>query len=82
MRYKTCEEIQEAFIADGWGSDTTFTEITDEEAEHHGYYIKQAFSHGRKFFRMNVSGNIYDDEGKIALYNIPIHEQTESSTVI
>ena len=74
-RFTTCAEIKDAFVKDGWNENITFEECTENELKtHYGYYIYKAFYEGRKFFRNIVSGNIYDDCGKIVYYNIPIND--------
>ena len=73
-RYKTCEEIKNAFVKDGWNKDISFEEVTIPEVDNlYGYYIREAFYKGRKFFRMVKTGNIFDDCGKIVYYNVPIN---------
>lgn len=55
MKYKTTEEIREAFIKDGWADDTYFTE----------YY-----ENGKKLYKMNNSVNVYDESGKLYYFDI------------
>lgn len=70
--YNTPAEIEEDFIKKGWSKNTTFTEITFAEARKGGYLgIIDKICKGRKYFKMNVCGNIYDDNGKIVYYNVP-----------
>lgn len=71
MKFKNIETITNAFIKNGWGKGTTFTEISLEEAEKEGQtFAVNGIKKGRKYFRMGISGNIYDDNGEIAAYNI------------
>ncbi len=67
----TIQEITKAFIADGWNKDTTFSELTLQEAKKKGYlFALSRIKKGHSFFKMEGSGNIYDDYGNIAYYNL------------
>lgn len=67
----TTEEITEKFIKDGWSSNTSFSELTLEEAKEKGYlFAINGISKGRKYFKMNGNGNIYNDTGEIALFKL------------
>ena len=66
--YKTIKEITTAFIKQGWNKDTTFTELTP--ANENYKLFEDKINKGRKYFVMNITGNIFDDKGEIALYNI------------
>jgi hypothetical protein len=55
-RYNTCEEIRKDFIRQGWSEEITFCEVDLEK--------------GKKFFKMIQTGNIFDNHGKIYIYNI------------
>lgn len=69
-KYATAEEITEGFRASGWSINTLFTELTLAEAREKGYlFAVYGVLKGRKYFKMN-NGNIYDDSGKIAMFNI------------
>lgn len=71
-KFKNAEEITRFFINDGWGENTTFTELSTQEAEEKGYlFAVDGIKKGKKYFAMGVCGNIYDDSGKIACFNIP-----------
>lgn len=71
MTFTTVEQIREKFIRDGWNKDTSFEELTLEEAKARGLLFAVAgIQKGKKYFKMNISGNIFDDKGKIAFYNI------------
>lgn len=70
--YNTAEQIKAAFAKDGWSSDIEFSELTMQDAKEIGCYsIVRGMEHGKKFFRMKATGNIFDSRGKIVLYNIP-----------
>lgn len=70
-RFTTEEEITEYFIKDGWTENTSFTEITVEEATAEGLLCAlTGIKEGRKYFRMNICGNIYDDNGKLIMFNL------------
>lgn len=69
-KYATAEEITEGFRASGWSMNTLFTELTLMEARAKGYsFAVYGMLKGRKYFKMN-NGNIYDDSGKIVMFNI------------
>lgn len=43
----------------------------EAEAKEKGYlFAINGISKGRKYFKMNVNGNIYNDHGEIALFNL------------
>lgn len=66
----TCEKMKEIFENDGWNN-VNFTEVTKEEAEEKGLlFAILEIEKGKKYFRMIESGNIYDESGKIAMYNV------------
>ena len=70
MKFKTCEEIKFAFVKKGWNNDIEFTEVQDEEKiSIFGEYCGKPLL-GKKLFKMAISGNIFDDTGKIVYYNI------------
>lgn len=69
----TVEEMKKKFIDDGWSKDTSFYELTLEEAKEKGYtFVVNGISNGQKFFVMNGNGNIYKSNGEIAYFNIPV----------
>lgn len=73
MTYKTIEQITNKFIKDGWSKNTSFEELELKEAEEKGLLSAiEGIKKGRKYFKMNICNNIYDDKGKIVLYNIPV----------
>lgn len=75
--YTTAEEITKKFIEDGWDAKTTFSELTMEEAIEKGCLFAIAgINRGHKYFKMNISGNIYDENGKIVMYNLKIAKNT------
>ena len=71
--YDTVEEITAAFKDRGWTM-PEFEAITladarkmlGDSAEHH-------YAKGGKLFRMKVTGNIFDANGNIVIYNIPFN---------
>lgn len=70
--YNTVEQIKAAFVKDGWSSSIEFSELTMQEAKEIGCYsIMCDMERGKKFFRMAVTGNIFDNRGEIVIYNIP-----------
>jgi hypothetical protein len=72
MRYSTAEEITTGFINDGWSKDISFTELSLQEAEDKGYYFAiNGIKKGRKYYKMSVTGNIFNDNGRLSFYNIP-----------
>ena len=71
VKFKNVEEITKSFINDGWNESPTFSELSEKEASKKGYsFAVNGIRKGRKYFVMSVSGNIFDDNGKIAMYNI------------
>lgn len=75
IKYNTAKEITDEFIKDGWSNTTSFSELSLEEARVQGYlFAVIGISRGRKYFRMNNSGNIYNDEGKICMHNVPVQK--------
>lgn len=65
------EQITKKFIKDGWSENTSFAELSLEEAKQKGYtFAITEIIKGKKYFRMNTSGNIYNDNGEIVMYNI------------
>ena len=69
--FTTPDEITKHFIEDGWGKDTSFSELTLEESKEKGYlFAIEGISKGRKYFKMNSCNNIYDDTGKVMCYDL------------
>ena len=69
--YATAEKITKRFIEDGWSANTSFSELTMDEAKKSGYlFAVDGIKKGRKYFKMRRSVNIYNDSGKIALLNL------------
>lgn len=70
--FKNVEEIRKAFVNDGWSKNTTFTELTLNEAEKEGLlFAIDEIKKGKKYFRMDTSRNIFNSNGEIVFYNIP-----------
>lgn len=70
-KFTTCEQIRKFFIADGWNENTAFVELSLEQAIENGVsFAASGIQKGRKYFVMNSNGNIYDDCGRIAYFNI------------
>lgn len=70
-KFNNAEEITRFFTNDGWGENTTFSELTKKEAEEKGYYFASSgMKKDRKYFVMGVCGNVYDDNGEIAMFKI------------
>lgn len=61
MKYKNVMEITKGFIKAGWNN-PTFEEVPGPP-----FTVTKSY----KYFRMLETGNIFDDNGKIAFYNIP-----------
>ncbi len=74
--FKTVEQITNKFIKDGWSKNTSFEELSLEEANKHGSWMVNEIKKGKKYFKMNISNNIFNDKGKIVLYDIPIKIST------
>lgn len=71
--YHNTKEITKAFVKDGWSEDTTFQELTMDEAMAKGLtFAIDMIQNGRKVFKMNICGNLYSDTGKLLMYNIPV----------
>lgn len=71
MMFTNVEQIREKFIKDGWNKNTSFVELSLEEAKEKGYlFAISGIAKGKKYFKMNVSGNIYNNKGKVLIYNI------------
>lgn len=70
-KFDTIESIREFFINDGWGKNTDFTEYSFEDAQKDGCLsIMENIKKGKKYFKMNITGNVFDDNGNISFYNI------------
>lgn len=70
-RIATAEEMTKKFLKDGWGPNTSFSELTLDEAKEKGLrFVIEGINKGRKFFRMNVCNNIYDDTGKLVSFDL------------
>lgn len=71
-KFNTTEEIRQAFVEDGWNETTSFSELTLNQASEKGYvFATCGILRGRKYFVMNQTGNVYGQDGKICMYNVP-----------
>jgi len=68
---KSVQEMTEMFIKRGWSSNISFSELSMHEAEELGCLsIIAKMKKGKAFYKMAVSGNIYDENGHIVLFNL------------
>lgn len=80
-KFKNANEISNAFQLNGWNEDTTFEEVTLEEAEIRGLtFAANEIRAGRKIFKMNGCGNIYSQTGDLLMYNISIVKDADTAT--
>lgn len=78
--FENANEISNAFQLNGWNEDTTFEEVTMEEAEIRGLlFAVSEIKAGRKIFKMNATGNIYNQSGDLLMYNISIARDPDSA---
>lgn len=63
----TSAEMKIKFEKDGWNN-VNFRELTQEEAKAKGYLF--AMNTTKKYFVMIETGNIFDCNGKIAMFNL------------
>ena len=66
LKFNNCEEIKEHFIKNGWNKEIKFEEIGIEDT---GVTPLEKYKN-KRYFRMKNTGNIFDENGKIFLYNI------------
>ena len=73
--FKTVEEIRKHFVNDGWGKDTSFRELTIDEAKKTGLsFTIDGLTKGKRYFVMNICNNLYDENGKLLCFgNIKIN---------
>lgn len=69
--YSTVEEITAAFKRKGWTEPEFETVAPDEERRILGNSANHHYGKGGSLFRMKATGNIFDANGRIVLYNIP-----------
>lgn len=70
-KFQNTEEIRDAFIESGWSRETSFRELSLQEAKEKGHlFAITGMGKGRKYYVMEQSGNIFSDDGKIALFHI------------
>lgn len=73
MKLNNVEQITKKFITDGWSENTSFTELSLEEAKQNGYtFAINGIIKGIKYFKMSVTGNIFNDKGEVVYFNIPV----------
>lgn len=73
MKFNTVEQITQKFIKDGWNKDISFNELSLEGAKQKGYtFAIDGINEGKKYFEMNATGNVFNDNGKVIYYNVPI----------
>lgn len=69
MLYSSVEEITKAFIQEGWSKDASFHELTEKEAKEKGLtFAQRGIAKGAKFFVMNVTNNVYNQNGQLLCY--------------
>lgn len=67
--FKTAEEITRYFINDGWSTNISFRELSEEEASKNGCtFLINKIKKGNKFYIMNICNNIYDEKGKLIFF--------------
>ena len=54
MTYKSEAEITAAFINDGWSKNTSFTELSFDDAREIGKYFADLMLKGTKHYRRNI----------------------------
>ena len=62
-KFDNIKDVKDAFIEYGWGDNITFSEITLEDAKRN-QYLDIAYDiciNGIKFFKMNETGYVYND---------------------
>ena len=77
-RFSNVEEIKAYFVGDGWNKDISFHELTVGEAMEKGYsFAVSKILQNQKFFVMNDTGNVFDENGKIVVFNIAIGDNKD-----
>lgn len=66
-KYTSIDEITKDFIRQGWNN-PTFKEL-EKNDEYYDVFQPKILK-GNKYFVMIETGNVFDDRGKIAMYNI------------
>ncbi len=72
-KYETAADITKAFIADGWNKDTKLYGIRFIGKD---YWPNDW--HKKVLYIQAVTGNIYDNHGRVVTYNIPTIDQKEN----
>lgn len=71
--FNNAKQIRDSFVRNGWNESVLFEELSMQEAKEKGYlFAIDKINKGRKYFKMNVCGNIYDDNGRLVLLNIQV----------
>lgn len=66
IKFNNCEEIKERFIKNGWNKEIKFEEIRIEDTG-----VTPLEKHkNKRYFQMKNTGNVFDENGEIFLYNI------------
>lgn len=69
--FNTVNEIKQHLVRNGWSDDISLQEISLEEAKNKGYlFAIDDVSKGKKYFKMDISEDIYNDKGEVVLYAI------------
>ena len=68
--YKNVKEIKDALVNDGWSPSIQLEEVPETELNKKFFGTLDTRNH--KFFRMLFSGNIYNDNGKVIYFNVPV----------
>jgi len=70
-KFSTVEEMKSHFISKGWTEGISFRVVLAAEAKGHGWaFMIPEIQNGRKYFILNDTGDVYDDSGKIVMYNL------------
>jgi hypothetical protein len=74
--FNNAKQIRDNFVRNGWDESVSFDELSLKEAIEKGYtFAVSGIKNGKKYFKMNVCGNIYDDKGKVVIFNVRCNSQ-------
>lgn len=74
--FNNTKQIRDSFVKNGWNESVSFDELSLKEANEKGYtFAVSGIINGKKYFKMNVCGNIYDDKGKVVIFNVGCNSQ-------